>query len=586
MGRLTPVGVAGRRGLDCWMGAWLLLAGGLGSALAAGEPARQALVIGNGAYTQAAPLPNPVADARAIAAKLRELGFAVQHHSDLTQPGLLDALDRFGRAAAGAEVILVYFAGHGIQVDGENYLLGVEADLRDRRDLRRALPLTAVLDEASRADTLGLVILDACRDNPFVVRLAEATGRSLLGRGLARVGAPAPNLLIAYATRDGAIAEDGKAGEHSPYARALLTHLGEPVEVGLLLRRVRDSVMRQTAERQQPMTYGSLGAQPIYLAGSSSAFLPVEAGSARPDAGISGVSWPTPAVWVVVALVGLGLPLGLAVGRRRPARALAVPAVGDSGYTQSAHPVQHAAPALPRYRLRDLGAGALGFTFPVADDAGGASLVLGSDAGADWRILLDTVSRRHARLFWRTGSWWIEDLDSSNGTAVNQVRLAPRCPHRLQPDDLIGFGAHGMRFEGPRADTPPSDGVVSDRTAGDPAVVMRPQRCRLIDPANPTLGYALPALGRGRGASVVIGREAPADWLIPLDTLSRQHARVFLRDAAWWIEDLGSSNGTRLNGVRLPPHQPSRLAAHDRLSLGALELRLDCSPRAPVKASG
>ncbi|MBX6367823.1 MAG: caspase family protein [Rhodospirillales bacterium] len=240
-------------------------------ALASGaaEAHRLALVIGNGAYAHAPPLPNPPRDARAVAAAFRRLGFDVVEGIDLGRAELVRALRDFGRRSDSAELAVVYFAGHGIQVKGQNYILPIDAQLEREQDLGyEAISVQAVLDEAVGARRLRLVILDACRDNPFVARLQRDMGaaRSMsVGRGLKIIETIAPDTLIAYATTADAIAEDG-SGEHSPYTAALLEHLETPgLELNLLFGRVRDAVMRRTNNRQQPFTYGSLGGDAIVL---------------------------------------------------------------------------------------------------------------------------------------------------------------------------------------------------------------------------------------------------------------------------------------------------------------------------------
>jgi uncharacterized caspase-like protein len=235
----------------------------------AADGRRLALVLGNGAYVHAPPLPNPPRDARAVAHAFRRLGFDVVEGIDLARAGLVGALRDFGRRAEGAELAIVYFAGHGIQVKGQNFILPVDAQLQREQDLGyEAIGVNAVLDEAGAARRLRLVILDACRDNPFVARLQRemgATRSTSVGRGLKVMDTITPDTLIAYATTADAVAEDG-TGEHSPYTSALLEHLETPgLELNLLFGRVRDAVMRRTSNRQQPFTYGSLGGEPILL---------------------------------------------------------------------------------------------------------------------------------------------------------------------------------------------------------------------------------------------------------------------------------------------------------------------------------
>jgi formylglycine-generating enzyme required for sulfatase activity len=236
---------------------------------ASAQDKRIALVIGNSAYRNAEELPNPRNDARAVGEALERVGFDVDIQLDLDQPALQDALREFGYQAESADIAVVFYAGHGIQVANENYLLPVDAMLRRERDLiYEALPLTLVMGEVAQARKLGLVIVDACRDNPLAERLRQSLGpiRSrLVGMGLARMDNVPSDTMIAFSTRPGEVAVDGPGG-HSPYTEALLRHIEEPgLELDLLFRKVRDSVLELTAQRQEPRTYDALGAQPFYF---------------------------------------------------------------------------------------------------------------------------------------------------------------------------------------------------------------------------------------------------------------------------------------------------------------------------------
>ena len=206
---------------------------------------------------------------KALADALRKLGFEVDLQLDLDNRSLSSALRSFGVRAADADVALVYFAGHGVQVDGTNYLIPADAKLERVRDLLyEAIPLQLFLGEISQARKLGIMLLDACRDNPFVDRLAESMGAartSRIGQGLNRIDDTPSGTMVAMATRANVVAEDG-TGEHSPYAQALLTELQVPgLELGLFFRRVRDQVMEMTQGRQEPYTFGSVGATPFYF---------------------------------------------------------------------------------------------------------------------------------------------------------------------------------------------------------------------------------------------------------------------------------------------------------------------------------
>lgn len=241
----------------------------IGAAAAGAAERRVALVIGNSAYQNAEPLANPAGDARAIGAALERLEFEVEVALDLDQLRMREAFRNLGIKAEQADVALVFYAGHGIQVGGENFLLPVDVRLERERDLLyEALPLELILDEVAQAKKLGLAFLDACRDNPLAEQLRAALGPlhvNQIGRGLARVDALPSETLVAFSTKPGAIAVDG-SGEHSPYTAALLQHLEEPgLELGLLLRKVRDTVLANTANRQEPRAFSALGAEPFYF---------------------------------------------------------------------------------------------------------------------------------------------------------------------------------------------------------------------------------------------------------------------------------------------------------------------------------
>jgi uncharacterized caspase-like protein len=220
-------------------------------------PARtaRALVIGNGAYTDMGLLANPRNDATAMAQRLHDMGIEVDLVLDADRQALVLALARFQERSAAKDINILYYAGHGMQVEGVNYLLPV--DMRSEGASAGAVKLNGIaLNDA--LDYLSaptrLVFLDACRDNPIVRRLAGT--RSAAGPGLAPM-AVGTGTLISFATRDGATAADG-TGRHSPYTAALLQHLAQPQDIALVLRDVRQSVMAATGNRQEPWEYGSL----------------------------------------------------------------------------------------------------------------------------------------------------------------------------------------------------------------------------------------------------------------------------------------------------------------------------------------
>ena len=237
---------------------WVLLI-----ATAQADGARVALIIGNATYTNANPLANPLNDAADLSAALAAAGFDVTEANDLTLDGMRDALKAFRTKANGSDIAMVFYAGHGLEVENRNYLVPVDADLQTGSDvLYDTIPLELLNDAVSGAKTLSLVILDACRSNPFAQRFAD-TSRSV-GRGLSVIE-PAAGTLVAYAARDGTIAADGD-DRNSPYTRALLKYIAEPgLDVNLMFRKVRDHVMAETRNEQEPFVYGSLPGRAIYL---------------------------------------------------------------------------------------------------------------------------------------------------------------------------------------------------------------------------------------------------------------------------------------------------------------------------------
>src|SRR4051794_71107 len=241
-----------------------------GAANAADGDKRIAMVIGIGSYKYAPELPNPQNDARAIGAALRKLDFEVEEAYDLDNRSFASHIRDFGVRASAADVAVVFYAGHGLQVRGQNYLLPSDARLERERDLvYEAMPLNLIMGELAQARKLGVLILDACRNNPFADRLSRSNAGAIRERdvsaGLARIDDTPSDTLVALATRADALAEDG-AGSHSPYTDALLKNFDvQGLELGLFFRRVRDNVMEATQGRQEPFIFGSLGATPFYF---------------------------------------------------------------------------------------------------------------------------------------------------------------------------------------------------------------------------------------------------------------------------------------------------------------------------------
>ena len=228
---------------------------------------RVALVLGNSAYQNVARLANPVNDGAMIAATLKNAGFdVVEERHDLSASETRRTLRDFADRARDADIAVVYYAGHGIEVDGTNYLIPVDAKLeRDTDVYDEAFSLDRVLLAIEPAKQLRLVILDACRDNPFAKSMKRTVASRAIGQGLAKIEPTSPNMLIAYSAKAGSTAADGD-GKNSPFTVALSKHLTTP---GLDVRRafgfVRDDVLKITGNRQEPFVYGSLGGDDVPL---------------------------------------------------------------------------------------------------------------------------------------------------------------------------------------------------------------------------------------------------------------------------------------------------------------------------------
>jgi uncharacterized caspase-like protein len=226
---------------------------------------RIALVIGNSSYQHAGQLANPANDANAVVTMLKAAGFAsVEVRRDLGIAEMRRVLGDFSEAARDADMALLFYAGHGIEVDGTNYLIPIDARLARDFDVEdEAISLDRVLRAIEPAKRLRFVMLDACRDNPFL-RTMKRVSRSV-GRGLARIEPTASDTLVAFATEAGTVAADGDKTS-SPFTEALLRHLATPgLDVRIAFGRVRDDVMQKTSNRQRPFIYGSLGGSTVSL---------------------------------------------------------------------------------------------------------------------------------------------------------------------------------------------------------------------------------------------------------------------------------------------------------------------------------
>ena len=211
-----------------------------------------ALVIGNGAYPGSGRLDNPVNDANAISQKLRSMGFTVTTVTDANRQRLVQSMAQFRRTAASADISLLYYAGHGVQIFGTNYILPTDVDQTDPAQATiQGVSLNSVVENFLPGKT-KLVFLDACRDNAL-----QRTNDRSVSKGLAPISA-AEGTLISYATKDGQTAADGAGSKNSPFTQALLEHLNDPQDIAVVLRKVRERVMKMTGGKQQPWEYGSL----------------------------------------------------------------------------------------------------------------------------------------------------------------------------------------------------------------------------------------------------------------------------------------------------------------------------------------
>jgi len=228
---------------------------------------RVALVVGISKYRQVPRLTNPDRDADAMSALFRKAGFnIINNERDLGIADLRRAIREFSETSRDADMSVVYYAGHGIEVDGINYLVPADAKLISDFDIEdETVSLDRVLKALDSAKRLKLVILDACRDNPFAKTMKRSVASRSIGRGLAKVEPAMSDTLIAFAAKAGAVASDGD-GQNSPFASALVKYIAEPgLDLRLAFGRVRDDVLKSTDNRQEPFVYGSLGGETMAL---------------------------------------------------------------------------------------------------------------------------------------------------------------------------------------------------------------------------------------------------------------------------------------------------------------------------------
>ncbi|WP_109465048.1 caspase family protein [Albibacillus kandeliae] len=241
-----------------------------GAASAASD--RVALVLGQGAYQTIEPLENTRHDAAAMADTLSSIGFDVTLSLDATSEQMHQLLDDFAFRSETADLALIYFAGHGVEVQGENFLIPVDAKVSSNQDVQRqSISLKQLLTAVEHARKMRIVILDSCRDNPLgdLIQLDQSgnIARNTEGAGGLAAADPDRGTLVAFAAKDGQVALDG-TGQNSPFATALMETMVQPgLEISLMFRQVRDRVLKMTNNLQEPHTYGSLTGVPFYLAG-------------------------------------------------------------------------------------------------------------------------------------------------------------------------------------------------------------------------------------------------------------------------------------------------------------------------------
>ncbi len=235
---------------------------------------RVALVIGNGAYASVKALPNPPNDARAVGKSLRDIGFTVSEGIDLDRATMQKLTRDFLRDASGAQIALVYYAGHGVQIDGRNYLIPVDAKMQAGHGVIEGMvDMDTILAGLNDQIRTNILILDACRNNPLETEVASTEPNRAIaaGPGLAAPSSLGSGVthgagtLIAFATAPGQVALDGQ-GANSPFSAALSRHIGTPgLELQQMLTRVRAEVVATTRNKQVPWSNSSLLGE-VYLA--------------------------------------------------------------------------------------------------------------------------------------------------------------------------------------------------------------------------------------------------------------------------------------------------------------------------------
>jgi hypothetical protein len=249
-------------------------------------PDRVALVIGNSAYENATQLANPSNDASDMARALRKIGFDVVEGQNLNKRDMENKIREFGHKLDKAGLALFFYAGHGLQVSGRNYLVPIDAKLDRPGDLNfEAFDVNLVLQQMEAEKRVNLVFLDACRDNPLTRTLARSMGTrsAAVGQGLASIQG-AVGTMIAYATQPDNVAMDGD-GRNSPFTTALLKYIETPgLEVSSLMKRVRSDVVAATRDRQVPWDHSSLMGDVMLVPGDGSTIAAPSPAAPQPSA--------------------------------------------------------------------------------------------------------------------------------------------------------------------------------------------------------------------------------------------------------------------------------------------------------------
>jgi uncharacterized caspase-like protein len=234
---------------------------GKGGASNSANKNRYALVIGNSAYQYIGVLPNPANDAREMAEALKRIDVQVEVVIDANRETMIGALNKLSRATEFADLAIVHYSGHGIEISGKNYLLPTGVQLNQPSDAdSQAVAFEQVYAAIGRAPGVKLILLDACRDNPLPGRLGLPPRRGLASPS------PPRDTLVAYATRHGEVAEDGPPGRTSPFTGALVRNISRPVDIRIMFQKVRDDVLSATEFRQAPFTYGHFSGADYRLA--------------------------------------------------------------------------------------------------------------------------------------------------------------------------------------------------------------------------------------------------------------------------------------------------------------------------------